>query len=117
MHIANDGEYSQTNPRFGRYDGVTFRGRDREALDNEVPQKRGAVDHWPREALHVWNLVAAMLRAMGYVDQSGNTVLSCQHGGDALNEVLLAPEDSEEHAGQLAAQLDAYRVLYGELPA
>jgi hypothetical protein len=24
------------------------------------------VRHWPREAFHVWNLVARMLDAMGY---------------------------------------------------
>lgn len=117
MHIANDGEYTLQNPRFGRYEGVTFRGRDRETLDNEVPQKRGTVGHWPREALHVWNLVAAMLQAMGYVAQSGNTTLRCEASGDALDEVLLALEDSEERAGQLAAEVDAYRALYGELPA
>lgn len=116
MHIANDGEYTLTNPRFGRYDGVTFRGRDREALDDEVTQKRGTVDHWPREAFHVWNLVAAMLSAMGYVNTSANTRLTSTHGGDGMDEVLTALEESEERAGQLASELDVYRAVYGELP-
>lgn len=139
MDIANDGKYTLENPRFGRYEGVTYRGRDREALDDEVVQKRGLIGHWPREALHVWNLVYAMLGAMGYVNRSGNTVTECLHDGEAMGEVLTALEESEERAGQLAAtvdtlraqlaqtdpatvqalreELEIYKVVYGELPA
>lgn len=138
MDIANDGQYSLQNPRFGAYEGVTYRGRDKEALDNEVMQKRGAVKHWPREALHVWNLVYAMLEAMGYVSRSGNSRLQTLHSGDAMDEVLTALEESEERAGQLSAtvdtlrkqladtdpltvaalreELDLYKLVFGELP-
>lgn len=138
MHIANDGEYTLKNPRFGSYEFTTFRGRDREALDDEVIQKRGKVTHWPREALHVWNLVAAGLAAMGYVNKSANTVMECNHSGEGLQEVLTALEDSEERAGKLAEtvdtlraqladthpatvqalreELELYKVVFGELP-
>lgn len=66
MDIANDGDETLQNPRFGSYVGVSYRGRDREALEARVVSKRGAVPHWPREACHVWNLVARMLESMGY---------------------------------------------------
>lgn len=114
MDIANDGNYSLKNPRFGQYEGVTYRGRDREALENEVVQKRGIVTHWPREALHVWNLVYAMLGNMGYVQASSLSGGKCLHSGDALGEVLTALEESEERAGQLAATVDLLRAQLAE---
>lgn len=66
MDIANDGEASLENPRFGTYTGEAYRGRDREALEKRSVSKRGVVRNWPREAFHVWNLVARMLESMGY---------------------------------------------------
>lgn len=66
MDIANDGEETLSNPRFGSYVGTTYVGRDRDALLKRQVSKRGRVGHWPREAYHVWNLVARMLEAMGY---------------------------------------------------
>lgn len=66
MHIANDGEATQTNHRIGDYVGEALRGRDTEALNRGVVQKRGSVRGWRRLDFHVWNLVAAMLDDMGY---------------------------------------------------
>jgi len=117
MDIANDGQYSLQNPRFGSYEAVTYRGRDADALDNAVPLKRATLTHWPREALHVWNLVYALLGAMGYVNRSGNSAGHCLASGDALEEILTALEESEERAGQLAAEVAAYRDRFGALTA
>ena len=66
MHIANDGRETLVNPRLGTYDGETFVGRDAQALSRGQVSKRGRVERWPREAFHVWNLVARMLESMGY---------------------------------------------------
>lgn len=66
MEIANDGETTAANRKLGSYMGVTYRGRDRAALDKRVVSHRGVVANWPREAFHVWNLVARMLEVMGY---------------------------------------------------
>lgn len=66
MHIANDGAASSANVRRGDYAGVTFKGRDEEALARGVPQRRGKLVNWPRLDKHVWNMVAAMLLSMGY---------------------------------------------------
>lgn len=66
MRIANDGETTVANPKLGTYVGETLRGRSSATLDRGIVQRRGKVRDWPREALHVWNLVARMLGAMGY---------------------------------------------------
>ncbi len=66
MHIANDGEASAVNPRRGTYTGESFIGRSSRDLDRRRVSKRGRVEDYPRQALHVWNLVARMLSAMGY---------------------------------------------------
>jgi hypothetical protein len=66
MDIANDGQTTLLDQSFGTYNGRAYRGRDREALARQVVQRTGRVAHWPREAVHVWCLVAAMLKAMGY---------------------------------------------------
>lgn len=66
MHIANDGLATTANPNVGDYTGVTFRGRNSAALDKGTPSKRADVRGWRRNDFHVWNLVAAMLDAMGY---------------------------------------------------
>jgi hypothetical protein len=63
MQISNDGTGSDTH---GSYDGVTFRGRSKDALDKGTASKRGRVANFPRRSAHVWNLVARMLKTMGY---------------------------------------------------
>lgn len=65
MDIANDATGTVTR---GNYDGVTYRGRDKGTLDKGTPQKVGRVENYPREAYHVWNLIYAMLGAMGYTN-------------------------------------------------
>ncbi len=66
MHIANDGEASVVNHRRGTYVGETFVGRSTAALDKRQVSKRGRVENYPRLDLHLWNLVARMLKSMGY---------------------------------------------------
>lgn len=73
MVIGNDGQQSLENPRFGTYEATTYRGRDTAALDRGVPSKRAAVANWPREDLHVWNLVSWFLTHMGYTKTGGKT--------------------------------------------
>ena len=63
MEIANDGNGSKAR---GNYDGRTLIGRCRAALDLRRMLKAGRVENYPRERLHVWNLVARMLSTMGY---------------------------------------------------
>lgn len=63
MQIANDGAGDANK---GNYDGVTFLGRSREALDRKAPSRSGRVENFPRRSKHVWNLVARMLNRMGY---------------------------------------------------
>jgi len=66
MHICNDGQASVENWRRGTYDGQTFVGRDSAALDKGRVSKTGRLENWPRLDLHVWNMVAEMLKDMGY---------------------------------------------------
>lgn len=66
MVITNDGEQSLDDPRRGTYEATTYRGRDTAALDKGVPMKRASVGNWPRNDLHVWNLVHWFLTRMGY---------------------------------------------------
>ncbi len=63
MQISNDGAGTVTH---GSYDGVTFRGRDREALDQGTVSRTGRVQNFPRQSTHVWSLVARMLATMRY---------------------------------------------------
>jgi hypothetical protein len=63
MQICNDGSGTLTK---GHYYGSTYIGRSKEALDRMMPLKSGYIHGFPRQALHVWNLVARMLREMGY---------------------------------------------------
>jgi hypothetical protein len=63
MHICNDGTGSATR---GNYEGVSFIGRDTAALDRRRASKHGKVSNYPRQSVHIWNLVARMLQAMGY---------------------------------------------------
>lgn len=64
MHISNRGD--NQNPRKGNYVGQTFIGRTAAALDRLAVSKEAALEEFPREALHIWNLVSRMLTAMGY---------------------------------------------------
>jgi hypothetical protein len=66
MDIANDGQRTLLDPSLGSYTGRTYVGRDRAALERGTVSRRGAVNNWPRDQHHVWNLVARMLEAMGY---------------------------------------------------
>lgn len=63
IHITNDGTGSW---EIGHYDGKSFRGRRAEALDRQIVQRRGRVTGFRRNDRHVWSLVAAMLKEMGY---------------------------------------------------
>lgn len=63
MQIYNDGTGSATR---GNYDGVTFRGRGSVQLNRCVRSHSGRVEGYARQARHIWNLVAIMLRAMEY---------------------------------------------------
>ena len=62
--IFNRGDVA--SPRRGNYTGKAFRGRSKEQLGLQVVQRTGEVLNYPRLDLHVWNLVARMLTAMGY---------------------------------------------------
>lgn len=63
MCIANNGT---GDAKTSNYDGVTFRGRNKETLDKQSIVHKGEVKGYNRQQLHVWNLVAQMLRAMNY---------------------------------------------------
>ena len=63
MVLCNDGSGSASK---GNYYGHTYRGRSTEQLDKREIQRRGQVVEYPRQNIHVWNLVARMLTAMGY---------------------------------------------------
>ena len=64
MHICNRGDHP--NPRMGNYEGQTFIGRNTEALNRARVLKAATLENFPRQALHVWNLVNRMLTEMGY---------------------------------------------------
>lgn len=61
--ICNDGTGTMD---LRHYQVHALRGRSRAALDRNVVQRTGRVRDWPSQRLHVWNLVAAALAAMGY---------------------------------------------------
>jgi hypothetical protein len=63
MHICNRGDGTQ---EIGNYKVATLRGRDRKALDKGALQREAEVIGHPRLRVHVWNLVAKALGAMGY---------------------------------------------------
>ena len=64
MEIAND----STHPKktHGNYIARTLRGRGKVGLDQRRTQRHTEVKDFPREAEHVWNLVARALKQMGY---------------------------------------------------
>lgn len=55
-------------PSMGNYLGTSYRGRSKAQLDRCTVMKTGTVMNWPRQHLHVWNLVAKMLRELGYTE-------------------------------------------------
>lgn len=63
MHIVNDGSGSAN---WGNYSGIIYRGRSKEQLDKATIMRIGKLNNWPRLQLHVWNLVAKMLKELGY---------------------------------------------------
>lgn len=65
LHIANDGTRAGARRN---YDGQAFVGRDSAALDRGLVSRHGQVRNFPSQRVHVWNLVAAMLRAMHYTE-------------------------------------------------
>ena len=63
MAIVNDGIGTAAR---GDYTCETYRGRSAAALVRRIVQRRGAVKNYPRQAIHVWHLVARALLAMNY---------------------------------------------------
>lgn len=63
LRICNDG--SGTAKR-RNYIGYVFRGRSKAHLDRAIVQRQTRIADFPSEDVHVWNLVARMLKAMGY---------------------------------------------------
>jgi hypothetical protein len=63
MHIINDGSGIGS---MGHYDVKAFRGRTDRDLDKHNVNRSARVMNYPREKLHVWNLVARALERLGY---------------------------------------------------
>ena len=66
MEISNVGNHPNHNR--GNYVGHSFFGRSKAQLDRRAILKTGHVTNWPRLEKHIWNLVAKMLKEMGYTD-------------------------------------------------
>lgn len=64
MEIANEGTHPKKT--HGNYIARTLRGRGKEKLDCRVTQRHTEIKNFPREAEHIWNLVAKALKGMGY---------------------------------------------------
>lgn len=64
MEISNAGDHP--DPKRGNYNARTLRGRGKKSLDARQTQRHTVVANHPREAEHVWNLVAKALTRMGY---------------------------------------------------
>lgn len=91
MDIAND----ETGGVIRRnYNGVSYIGRDKARLDKCTSSKKGRVENWESERFHIWNLVRAMLQAMGY------------------NEGRAQHKQTQEELGELAVL--RYRLNYME---
>lgn len=65
MCIANDGT---GNHSLRNYNGFVYRGRDKKALDKVTIQRTARVENHPSERMHIWHLVAKMLKNLGYMD-------------------------------------------------
>lgn len=68
MVIANDGTGDPSGKRHN-YSIATLFGRSREQLNKNRVHKSTTVEKWPRDAFHIWNLVATALTGMGYGDK------------------------------------------------
>lgn len=66
MEIANDktGTLKRRN-----YITRTLKGRSAEQLRKRTTQREGTVKNWPSQSVHIWNLVATALAALGYGDK------------------------------------------------
>lgn len=84
-YIANEGNGTAEH---ADYSAVTVRGRSREALDKQQPQRRGHVVWYPRRALHVWNLVTEALAGMGYGRRRGTIQASEPNALAAVEEAI-----------------------------
>ena len=65
MEIVNDG--TADSSKVGHYNVRTLRGRSTDQLDQRKEQRAGRIEEWRRLDQHVWVLVAAALRAVGYI--------------------------------------------------
>lgn len=63
MEICNDGTSAGARRN---YNARTLRGRSTEALNRRHTQRSTTMTDWPSEAVHVWNMVSALLTKMGY---------------------------------------------------
>lgn len=63
MHICNVEKERKT---LRNYFCRVLRGRSTQQLDTNQVQREALVENWPSEQVHIWNLVAAALRNMGY---------------------------------------------------
>jgi hypothetical protein len=63
MLICNDGSGDAAT---GNYVATVLRGRTKAQLDRRILQRSCGIAGYPRQALHVWNLVARALGKMGY---------------------------------------------------
>lgn len=66
MNICNVGGTTE----LGDYRAETLRGRSAEQLDRRVVTRSGEVNRYPRQAVHIWHLVARALVAMGYAGKA-----------------------------------------------
>mgnify|MGYP001046820414 CR=1 FL=1 len=64
MMIANTGGGSASR---GDYTVETYRGRDSVSLAKRNIQRSGKVHNYPRQAIHVWHLVARALLVTNYI--------------------------------------------------
>ncbi len=62
MKIINAGGSAER----GDYYVATLRGRSKDQLDRGIATREGDVKDYPRQAIHVWHLVARALLAMAY---------------------------------------------------
>lgn len=77
MDICNDGT---SNHRLRNYFALLYRGRGQAQLDRRTTLRQTAIKEWPSEEVHIWNLVATMLKQMGYRDRRSSQVIAAQPG-------------------------------------
>jgi len=64
LEIANRGDHPRKS--YGNYTARTLHGRGKKMLDRRQTQLHTEIEDFPREAEHIWNLVAKALTQMGY---------------------------------------------------